>query len=502
MAADLGERFLEFRGDKSIFDLEKDILALPDNNPDKEDFYDLFVNEFYCINTIGIIRYDPRFPVLSDAAQSMFDRIYKRIGSRSYFAKAFKAMLDNDEIKCLKFLEKHLIPRKGEEDLAGMVDELSFCEVFLDPFKNRFDGFYKKVLRILNKTKTDELVKLLCEHMDEYYASEDPDRMAAAMYPVVQKYPDSNVANKLLGYAHYEAKRWGSAIACFEKAEDEHFLGVFWLEDLYFFKGWAYSKLKEHKKAAESYEWVIESGVHDEYTLNNLGYEYYLMKQYSKALKIFEQCLKENRGIKYAANNYVRTLLALGKVKEAKAFIKEKKYKVAADLVRKAELVSEKNRPIKEEDLSEEDAIPVFASEKAIRKVAAGQQFSSEKLLEEELSMRIDSGRPVFGLNLKIFRRHGEYGRQYIIPVGRLDLLAEDQEGNLYIIELKKDQGYDDSYKQIASYLDWFEKNHKTKKKVYGIICLNNPTEKVVNAVKKDPRIRLFNYSIMYEEIK
>ena len=32
------------------------------------------------------------------------------------------------------------------------------------------------------------------------------------------------------------------------------------------------------------------------------------------------------------------------------------------------------------------------------------EQFSSEKLLEDELSLRIDSGRPVFGKNLKIYQ--------------------------------------------------------------------------------------------------
>ena len=74
--ADQGERFLEFRGDKNLNDLEKAILALPDSNPDKEVFYDFFINEFYDVNTIGTLKYDMRYPILSDEAQSMFDRIY------------------------------------------------------------------------------------------------------------------------------------------------------------------------------------------------------------------------------------------------------------------------------------------------------------------------------------------------------------------------------------------------------------------------------------------
>ena len=110
------------------------------------------------------------------------------------------------------------------------------------------------------------------------------------------------------------------------------------------------------------------------------------------------------------------------------------------------------------------------------------QQFSNEKLLEDELTVRIESGMPVFGMNLKVYKRKGEYGRQYIIPVGRLDLLCEDTAGNLYVVELKKDSGYDDAYEQTAQYLEWFEKSEKFKgKKVYGIICLNNPTKELIS---------------------
>lgn len=130
-------------------------------------------------------------------------------------------------------------------------------------------------------------------------------------------------------------------------------------------------------------------------------------------------------------------------------------------------------------------------------------QFSSEKILEDELALRIESGQPVFGRNLKIYRKKGEYGRQYIFKKGRLDLLTEDENGDLYIIELKKDSGYDDPYKQTVEYIDWFTKHKATgKQKVYGIICLNNPNESLISAVKHDNRVQLFEYAISYNEIK
>lgn len=109
---------------------------------------------------------------------------------------------------------------------------------------------------------------------------------------------------------------------------------------------------------------------------------------------------------------------------------------------------------------------------------------------------------PVFGIKLKVYKRKGEYGRQYIIPVGRIDLLCEDAAGNLYVVELKKDSGYDDAYEQTAQYLDWFEKSEKFKsKKVYGIICLNNPTQELISKVHNDKRMRMFEYRISYTEL-
>lgn len=108
----------------------------------------------------------------------------------------------------------------------------------------------------------------------------------------------------------------------------------------------------------------------------------------------------------------------------------------------------------------------------------------------------------VFGMNLKEYKRKGEYGRQYIIPVGRLDLLCEDNQGNLYVVELKKDSGYDDAYEQTVQYLKWFEKSEKFKgKKVYGIICWNNLTKELILRGNNDKRMRLFEYQISYTEL-
>ena len=86
--------------------------------------------------------------------------------------------------------------------------------------------------------------------------------------------------------------------------------------------------------------------------------------------------------------------------------------------------------------------------------------------------------------------------------LSRLDILGIDTAGDLYVIELKKDSGYDDAYAQTREYIDWIEEDVAVKgQRVFGIICLNDPTKDLIEKVKADDQMRLFEYSISYSEI-
>ena len=485
-------RYEEKIGSKNYSTLEEyEAILNSIKGPDKAAFYTIFINDVITGFTNGFLRYGNLDG--SEEIIGLLERYLKKV--EDSFAEAFLAFLKGQKKQCLEHLTKFNTLNREKTST-----EADFLYGILGPFKNAFPGFYSAIRKSCDTLPTDPLTKLLCEQMDAFYATEDPDQMAEAIYPIMQKYPDSMVANLLLGYTHYEAKRWGSAIACFEKIEGKITNALFWDDEIWFFKAWSYGKLREHKNAIKCYEKVLDLYPDSENTLNNMGYEYYLLKQYSKAIEIFERCLDEGRDVKYAANNYVRALLAAGRNTDAKAFVADGKYKITLEMQRRVKAAG-KDKFV--EPVADEDAVDgsYNVEDRPVRKNA--DQFSSEKLLEDELSMRIEAGVPVFGKQLKIYRRHGEYGRQYIIPVGRLDLLAEDENGDLYIIELKKDSGYDDPYDQTAAYLDWFEKNHRKKgQRIYGIICLNGPSKSLIEKVRKDDRIQLFNYSISYDEVK
>lgn len=82
---------------------------------------------------------------------------------------------------------------------------------------------------------------------------------------------------------------------------------------------------------------------------------------------------------------------------------------------------------------------------------------------------------------LRIYQKRGVYGRQFVLRNGRLDILGIDTAGDLYVIELKKDSGYDDAYAQTREYIDWIEEDVAVKgQRVFGIICLNDPTKDLI----------------------
>lgn len=50
--------------------------------------------------------------------------------------------------------------------------------------------------------------------------------------------------------------------------------------------------------------------------------------------------------------------------------------------------------------------------------------------------------------------------------------------------------------------IDWIEEDVAVKgQRVFGIICLNDPTKDLIEKVKADDQMRLFEYSISYSEI-
>ena len=372
---------------------------------------------------------------------------------------------------------------------------------FILPFREAFPEFWDCLKTFLSEKTADKKYIQFADALNSFFNNSGIELTIDTLSDCLVHDPDNLLANELLGISYYYNNRWRNMLACFENAEQ-----LFTLTDdeLFFMRGWAYERLKDNDHAISCYTKCLEIYPSRKYALNNLGYAYMKKKNYVKAEEIFKKCIDEKQDLDCAANNYVRVLLALGKIAEAKKFTEKPPVSISKQLLEKVK--GFKQRKITEY-ISDDSINANEDSERPLEKYqprANPVQFSSEKLLEDELTARLEKGDEVFGMPLHIYKQKGEYGRQYIIKgVGRLDLLAEDNEGNLYVIELKKDSGYCDAYSQIRSYLDWFEKHKKKKgRKIYGIICLNSPDEELIKAVKADSQVRLFEYEVTYREFK
>lgn len=397
-----------------------------------------------------------------------------------------------------------LLEQDAEErfpDTAATFTEGDFVYLYADPFKQAFPGFWPKMTALLRRLNCDPELPALSACLGEYYQCSSAEESAELLASFAAAHPGLSLPKELLGLSYVELKKWHGAIACFSQVKGKN---VFlYSDDLSFYTAWCYGKLRQYGKEEEWYRSCLEEAPQYGMALNNLGYSLYRQRRYEEALEIFEQCLKEERDLSCAADNAVRTLLALGRGQAARELIAHSPCTVSADLRRKAEQAPAKDRPARTpppepEEETEQAPIP----DRGLQPAA----FSSEKALENELLAQLEAGQQIFGFPLKVYEREDDfYGQQYHIDGGKgiIDLLCEDEKGDLYVVELKKDSAYNDVYSQTRYYLDWVQKNMLPKgKRAYGVILMGSASPKLIEQVRSDPQIRLFEYKLSCAELK
>ena len=137
------------------------------------------------------------------------------------------------------------------------------------------------------------------------------------------------------------------------------------------------------------------------------------------------------------------------------------------------------------EDVENEDAIDTSLS----------LESDLEKILVSDVQ-QLEPG-------LRLYQKNGVSGQQYDTKtVGRIDVLAIDQEGNLVVIELKAGEASDKVCGQILRYMGWVEENLSIQgNKVRGIIVANSFSERLIYATKMLPNVTLKRYEINFSFI-
>jgi hypothetical protein len=112
--------------------------------------------------------------------------------------------------------------------------------------------------------------------------------------------------------------------------------------------------------------------------------------------------------------------------------------------------------------------------------------------LERDLQRALRANIEELGLGLRIL----DEGRERTVAAGRIDITAEDEEGNLVIIELKAGIAPPDSLTQLLAYMGALRQEEQ--KPVRGILVAQDFHDRVVWGVQAVPGVQLKEYSFRF----
>lgn len=128
------------------------------------------------------------------------------------------------------------------------------------------------------------------------------------------------------------------------------------------------------------------------------------------------------------------------------------------------------------------------------------KEFGLESHLEEFLVH--NWGKLSIGKKYSILEEEGKIiGQQYVTPIGRIDILAKNNNnGGWLIIELKKGKSDDQVVGQVLRYIGWVKENlAESEEKVNGLIITQDKGDKLLYALKTLKNVNLMTYTVKFD---
>lgn len=100
------------------------------------------------------------------------------------------------------------------------------------------------------------------------------------------------------------------------------------------------------------------------------------------------------------------------------------------------------------------------------------------------------------GKRLSLHQDANGSGIEYRTAVGPIDILAVDNEGALYVFELKRGDSSDRAIGQLARYMGWVKQTIGKGRSVYGVIVARVITDKLKFAREAVPNVYLLEYGL------
>jgi hypothetical protein len=138
----------------------------------------------------------------------------------------------------------------------------------------------------------------------------------------------------------------------------------------------------------------------------------------------------------------------------------------------------------------------VAGDEAAAEATAVDTSLSLERDMERSLLRNLAQLAP----RLRLYDANGVSGNQLDTgTVGRLDILAVDDNDDLVVIELKAGRPDDRVCGQILRYIGWVRENLANQRNVRGIVVANDFSEALRFAAKAMPNVALKRYEVRFE---
>ena len=134
-----------------------------------------------------------------------------------------------------------------------------------------------------------------------------------------------------------------------------------------------------------------------------------------------------------------------------------------------------------EEDIASPDLL--FPLESHLRDFIA-QNLNTITVAGKRLSLYVDDD--------------GRDGIEYPTDVGRIDILAVDEEENFVVFELKLSRGSDQTLGQLLRYMGWLNQKFGEHKAIHGVIVANPIDERLRFAANMAKNVSLYEYQVNF----
>ena len=126
--------------------------------------------------------------------------------------------------------------------------------------------------------------------------------------------------------------------------------------------------------------------------------------------------------------------------------------------------------------------------------------FALESQLQDFLASNLEQI-PINGMKLKLYKgSDGRSGKEYDTKtVGKIDILANDEKGDLVVCELKRAAAPDQAIGQLSRYMGWVKKTIGIGKKVRGVIIAGEIDDYLKYSIEAIPDVSLYEYKVRFD---